>query len=258
MRIKKKMIQSVALLSVFAVSLIGCGAKKEAVITSDGEDITESQKQYETFAKSSAQKFSYKDLTVNQVAYMMTEQEVKNKLGEPVSTYSNTEKNNANNIILEKVYSYNDLTLIFSQIKGEYRLTAAASVSDQDNFARGMKVGDSVDKIYQQYYREQDALNREVYSEDKSAKLGKLLYGDFTIDSLENVKAKNNIEYGMIQYNGNDSYETATSYMVEFTYFEPPYKGEYATIDDDFAQLSFDVDNKGKITAIRWYYYPEQ
>ena len=48
------------------------------------------------------------------------------------------------------------------------------------------------------------------------------------------------------------------SYIVEMTYFEPPYKNGTATVDDDFAQIAFDVDQNRKITAIRWYYYPQQ
>ena len=52
--------------------------------------------------------------------------------------------------------------------------------------------------------------------------------------------------------------EAAESYIVEMTYFEPPYKNGTATVDDDFAQIAFDVDQNRKITAIRWYYYPQQ
>lgn len=33
---------------------------------------------------------------------------------------------------------------------------------------------------------------------------------------------------------------------------------ETASVDDDFAQIAFDIDNNGVITAIRWYYYPQQ
>lgn len=36
------------------------------------------------------------------------------------------------------------------------------------------------------------------------------------------------------------------------------YKSGTATVDDDFAQIAFDIDNNGTITAIRWYYYPEE
>ena len=36
------------------------------------------------------------------------------------------------------------------------------------------------------------------------------------------------------------------------------YKGDRATVDDDFATLNFEIDNNGKITAISWFYYPEQ
>ena len=61
----------------------------------------------------------------------------------------------------------------------------------------------------------------------------------------------------VINYNGYTSLETAESYIVEFTYFKAPYKEEYATYNDAFAQMYFDMDNNGKITSIRWYYYPQ-
>ena len=43
-----------------------------------------------------------------------------------------------------------------------------------------------------------------------------------------------------------------------FTYVDGKYKGDRATVDDDFATLNFEIDNNGKITAISWFYYPEQ
>ena len=56
-----------------AVGIVGCGRKTEAVITPDGEEITEAVKEYETLGQSSAKKFSYDDLTVGAVHYKMTE-----------------------------------------------------------------------------------------------------------------------------------------------------------------------------------------
>ncbi len=258
MKVKiKKAIYSACLVVMFT-AMVGCGKKKEAVITYDEEDITQEAKEYQTLSVSTSDKFSYSDLAVDSVKYMMNEQAVRSALGEPVAIYNSSEKQNANNILQEKVYSYNDLTLIFSEIDGEYKLTAAASVSNQDVFARGLKVGDNVDKVYDLYYRDQNCMNNEYYSEDKTTALGKMLYGNFTIDALDTVKATNKIEYGVINYNGYSSMEVADSYTIEFTYFEPPYKGDYAQIDDDFAQLSVDVDKSGTITGIRWYYYPEE
>lgn len=236
----------------------GCGQKKEAVITAGEEDITQSAKQYETLPVSNAQKFGLSDLVVDSLKYMMTEDAVKNSMGEPVSIYNSSEKNNVDNVIDEKVYSYNDLSLIFSNINGQYVLTAAASVSSDDVFARGIKVGDNIDRLLELFYRDQNCMNNEYYSQDKSTSIGKIIYGNYTMDSLDNVKANNKIEYAMINYNGYSSFETADTYTVEYTYFEPPYKQGYATIDDDFAQMSVDIDNKGIITGIRWYYYPEQ
>lgn len=241
----------VAMLSFYA-----CGKKTEAVIVTE-EEMTEATKQNETLSESKQDRFSYKDLMVDKVKYLMTEQEVIDVMGQPVSIIDSTEKKSSEGVLAEIVYSYNDLTLIFSKIDDAYLLTAAASLSDQDTFARGIKVGDHVDQILNQYYRDQNCMNHYWYSDDKTAVLGKFLYGDFTMEQLDAVKTKDAISYGLINYNGYNSMETAESYIVEFTYFEPPYTNDYAQISDKFCQLAFDIDNDGVITSIRWYYYPE-
>lgn len=259
---KKFMIKmaSIGAVVLLAAGMAACGKKTEAVITTDGEEFSESEKEYPTVAQSRAKKFSYNDLTVGKLEYLMTEDEVIKILGEPVTSYNANEKSTAaqTEVVKEKIYSYNELTLIFSEIKGKYVLTAAASVGENDTFSRGLKVGDSVDKIYDGYYRDADYMNHTYYSDDKTAVMGKMLYGSFTMDALENVKTKDKVEYGVINYNGASSLETAETYIVEFTYFEPPYQSGIAAVTDDFAQIAFDIDDKGIITAIRWYYYPEE
>lgn len=280
--IKKRKIQfiTIAVSAMFLLGMAGCGKKPEAVITVDGEETTSFSQEYETLSVSTAKKFSYRDLTVGGVQYLMTQEQVKNLLGEPVTVYDSKEtkelkenketkesKENketqqstttAGLEISERVYSYNELTLIFSEIKGEYLLTAAASVGDNEIFARGLKVGDTVEDILSVYYRDTDCLNNTYYSEDRTAKIGKFLYGDFSMESLEKVKISDAIEYGIINFNGYVSMEAADSYIIEMTYFEPPYKTGTATVQDDFAQIAFDIDKDGMITAIRWYYYPEE
>ena len=59
-----------------------CGKHVEAVITDDSEDIT-SYQEYPTVETSKADKFSYSDLTVNSLKYMMSENDVKNIYGTP-------------------------------------------------------------------------------------------------------------------------------------------------------------------------------
>lgn len=252
-----QLIKTSALIMTFSI-MAGCGQKTEAVITTDGEEMTDPVKQYETLSESHADKFTYKDLTVGKVKYHMTEQQVIAVLGNPVTVYDSTEKSVAENMLAEKVYSYNDLTLIFTKEKDDYLLTAAASTSDQDIFSRGIKVGDNLDTLLNLYYRDADCMNNYWYSEDKTAVLGKYLYGDYTMDDLEKIKSTDQVSYGVINFNGETSMETAQTYIAEFTCFQPPYSGTYATVNDDFAQMAFDIDNNGVITAIRWYYYPEE
>lgn len=265
--LKKSM--GIVLAASLTVGMTACGRRTEAVITDDSEDITNYQ-EYPTVEVSKAEKFDYSDLTINSLKYMMSENDVKNIYGNPVSEYESTEKDaTADAIYMEKVCSYNDMTLIFVKFtddgktagkneSGTYKLTAAASVSDKDVFARGLKVGMSVDSILNVYYRDTNYKNNYYMTTDKTSVIGKLLYGDFTIDDLDKVNTKDAISYGMINFNGYENEEDADSYIIEFTYFSPDYKTGVATVDDDFAQIAFDIDNNGIITAIRWYYYPEE
>ena len=261
-RIIKRIVAGGVMFALFAAPfslvLTGCGRKTEVVISAEGEDMTDAAKEYETLEESSAKKFSYDDLTVGAVRYKMTESQVKTLLGEPSIVYDSKETDKTQSDISERIYSYNDLTLVFSKLNDEYLLTAAASVRDEDVFSRGLQVGDTFEDILKVYYRDADFMNKNYFSEDKSTLFGKFLYGGYTIDSLDKVKTKGKIEYGVVNLNGYASIETAESYIVEMTYFEPPYKNETATVDDAFAQIAFDIDQNGKITAIRWYYYPEQ
>lgn len=166
-------------------------------------------------------------------------------------------KVSADEIMDERIYAYNDLSLVFMPVEGSYRLCAAASASDTDIFARGIRVGDTKDRILELFYRDRNCLNNNLMTEDKETIIGKYLYGNNTMDDLEAKKISDKLQYGIINFNGYPTFEAADSYMIEFTYFEMPYKGQYANYNDDFAQMAFDIDSHGKITGIRWYYYPE-
>lgn len=277
---------------VIATTSLAVACKKD-----DGDIdgyIEEESSIYETLEVSTAQKFSYADLVVNKLKMGMTEAQVIELLGEPANYYDSKEvwssttqaaqketqkenqkqtekemqkvtqvqtqvetETNADEILDEKVYAYNDLSLIFIPIDGTYKLCAAASLGDDDIFSRGIKVGDNKDKIIELFYRDRDCLNNNVMTEDNATIIGKYLYGNFTLDNLGKIKIADKIQYGVINYNGYSSLEEAQSYIIEFTYFEPPYKEQNATFNDDFAQIAFDIDQKGIITGIRWYYYPE-
>lgn len=207
---------------------------------------------YETAAASNAEKFSPEDLVVNNLYMGMTEAQVKKAFGEPADSYDTK-----NQEIEERVYSYNELSLSFLQLDGEYKLCAAASVSKTDVFARGIKIGDSKDKIIELFYRDENFMNQNLMTQDNGTIIGKYLYGSFTVENLDTIHIKDKIEYGVINYNGYESLETAQSYIIEFAYFEPPYVETEASYKDDYAQIAFDIDDQGIISGIRWYYYPE-
>lgn len=251
-----KRIPVVLLICLLSLTLLSCKRKTEAVID-EGEEITESNIQYPTLEKSNASKFSYNDLSVGNIVYLMTEVQVKGILGKPEEIRDTKEG---------RVYTYNELTIMFEKLddnnklddNGTYKVTMVASVSEKDTFARGLKVGDSVDDILKVYYRDEDYQSNLYISEDKTVTYGKFLYGSFTVAELDKVNTKDEISYGLVNYNGYNNLETAESYIIEFTYFDDNYKEAKATINDDFASLTFEVDSSGNITMISWFYYPEE
>lgn len=241
----------------------GC-RKSEAVITDNGEDITETVQQYESLEASDAKKFGLSDLTIGKLKCFDTEEQVLAYYGEPKKVVTlesgvkdETKSGNSDNM-QDKAYIYQDKTMTFSYIDGVYKLTSIESRSSDDIFSRGLSVGMTFDDILSVYYRDADCMNNTYYSEDKSVMLGKYLYGRYTLDTLSLVKPSGKVEYGVIIFNGFATLEEADNYIVEMTYFEPPYKNGTAGVEDDFAQIAFDIDKSGKITSIRWYYYSEE
>lgn len=244
----------------------GC-QKKEAVITDDGQDITQSVQQYESLNISEADMFGQSDLIIGRLKCFDTEDAALAYYGEPIKIVvleagvkdeTKSTDSAGSGSMQDKAYIYQDRTMTFSYIDGGYKLTAVESQNKNDIFSRGLSVGMTFDDILSVYYRDADCMNNTYYSDDKTAMLGKYLYGSYTLDALSLVKPSGKVEYGVINFNGFATLEEADNYIVEMTYFEPPYKNGTANVEDDFAQIAFDIDKSGKITSIRWYYYPEE
>lgn len=264
-------ISCIALTTFALFSVVACGKKSEVVISGDGEDITDEEVQYPTLSQSTAEIFSLNDLCVGKVHYLMTESQVLNILGKPSSIYTAEESGISKDDITfdEKIYSYNELTLVFMRLdsdnhpvkekdKGEYKLTAAASIGDKDVFSRGIHVGSSIDDILESYYRDADYMNNYYKTADGSNVIGQYLYGGYTMEDFETSRITGEAAYGVINFNGYSSRELAESYIAEFTFFDGNYKNGYASAEDSFGYLAFDLDNSGIVTAVRWYYYPEE
>lgn len=188
-RLKKSRV--FAILCFTAMALGACGKRTEAVI-SDGEDITEAGTEYPTLEESHEDIFTYKDLKIGNITYLMSEDQVKSIFGKPSEE---TENNN------EKIYSYNEMSIGFEKLddnnrpdsNGTYKVTQAASIKNNDKFSRNMNVGDSVDDILKAYYRDNDYQNHLYMSEDKTLTYGKFLYGDFTMAELDKINTKDAI-----------------------------------------------------------------
>ena len=256
----KSFLQKILLAAVIMGVLltVGCERDTEVVIDGDTQDITVPEKAYEKLSTSTASKFSLDDLTVGELKYFMTESEVQDILGEPLEIEDLSEKNKEMGIPEEKVYHYNGRILTFSNIDDTYILTAFSSERSDDVFARNLAVGDTLDDILNGYYRDEDCMNNPYMSADRTIIYGKFLYGSFTMDSFDSIKYKSKVQYGIINFNGSQNLESAKNYIVEFTYFEPPYIEGTVSVYDDYAQILFEMDNSNKITSISWRYYPEE
>ena len=130
----------IALLCFTATIFSGCGKKTDAVITDVG-DVTVVSAEHETVEESSADIFTYKDLKIGNVSYLMTESQVMAILGKP------TEETETNG---KKIYSYNEMSIGFQKLNnnnkpdwnGTYKVVQAASIGNNDVFSRDLRVGD--------------------------------------------------------------------------------------------------------------------
>ena len=101
----------IALLWFTATVFSGCGNRTEAVIT-DGEDITPVTAEYPTLEESHADIFTYKDLKIGNISYLMTESQVIAILGKPKEETENDG---------EKIYSYNEMSIGFEKLDDNNR-----------------------------------------------------------------------------------------------------------------------------------------
>lgn len=121
---------------------------------------------------------------------------------------------------------------------------------------RNTRVGMNADDVRDLFYRDADCLNANVMSEDNATILGKFLYGDMTLDKLEEKKVTEKLEYGMINYNGK-GYMEQGEVILEYMCMEPPFAGEFAGYNDDYSQLMYYTDSEHRVARVCWYYYPE-
>lgn len=241
-----------------AISLAACSSKAgsgEAATDPDAY-IEEESSTYAQLPESSQSRFSTEDMVFGKAVMGMTPEEVITAVGTP-----DEDKTPAAEATPERTFTYNGAdgtksTLIFWSVNGSMKLCGVESNDPAKTFARGTHAGMSAQDVRDKFYRDADCLNTNVMSEDNATILGKFLYGTRTLDKLEEQKIKDSIEYGIINYNGNDDMESGGS-MLEYLSFQPPYKGEFASYSDDYSQLMFYTNAAGNVTRICWYYYPE-
>lgn len=253
---KKIKLLAVGILMVaFGVMLAGCATQNvEENVKVDNTD-TNSVNQLVTYDTDA--KFSKEDLVVDNLKYGMTEEDVKNIMGDP----DRKADGEAFDIYGESIqYYYGELELIFYNHDGKFVLSGATTESPDYIFAKGLKVGDSKEKVISSFNREteKESEMRNIYSTyDASSPFGKYLYGHGLDDVTDEVRESGIHQYAFINKYNYDSSRSDATYMIEYRYAEPPYASGYATAGDPNSSLIFDVDSNDTVTCIRWYYLPE-
>lgn len=172
------------------------------------------------------EKFSISMLEDNGLGESQTLSELENKFGDLTSIASYVEVSTGDNI---DEYIGNRTTLILKNSKLNTFIT-----TNQDFEFNGIKIGDSKDKVIKSFYNE----NKDENVVDNNGNIiGKYLYGSFTTDNLNENKITDNVEYAYI---GNQSNDT-TDYTIRYVYMEPPYKNEYASIQDTISCIEFGI-----------------
>ena len=211
---------------------------------------------------STMEKFSYKDLKVDNLKYGMTEKQVVDIMGEPDKKYKYNGNQNINGESI--TYTYGDLGLSFYKHEGTMLLSTAGTNSSKYTFTKGLKVGDTKEKVISSFYREDDNENklRDICSSrppNPGKSFGKYLYGHAVDNSVSDaVKANGNVEYAFINYSGYNSNDSKSNYMIIYEYGEPPYyTSNYADVSGVNGSLVFDMNNEDIVTYIRWYFDPK-
>lgn len=243
----KKCLTFAIIAAFMGIAVVGCDEKEKQ------GDIIDIQLPSETYAalnKSEAKCFNMDDLVVGSVKALDNEAKVKSGLGAPITERTSEDAS-------EKTLFYDQMTVTLTKLKDDYVLTGVRVTGGNWKIARELKVGSTKDDILKYFYRDEQCLNNNLMSLDNEVIIGKYLYGDITLESLDKYSGKGNVEYGIINYNGYESMEAAQTLTYQYVFMEDSFIGKGPSENDDFAQLNVEVNDKGKITEISWYYYEE-
>lgn len=242
------------MLTFLMVGLVACKKDERPIVVSDGY-IESPSKEYEKLSQSSQEKFSDKDLIVDDVKAGISKEDLITLKGQPSDEKNKLAEANPEQVLIYKNDKYTT-AYIFWPVDGKMSLCAVESDDVNCTFARDTKVGMKMQDVRDAYFRDENCLNTNMMSDDNATILGKFLYGDATLDKLEEKNFTSDLEYGVINYNGNDSFENS-AVILEYLSLKKPFKSEYAGYDDDYSQILYYTDESGNISRICWYYYPE-
>ena len=117
--------------------------------------------------------FTIKDLTVNDLKFLSTEEEINKELGEPKKIEIITK-----NSYSYKEYYYSGLKLTLKENYSDYVLVGAEITSSRYKTGRKIRVGNRITKVFNKYKVEN--------------KKGNYIYKNYTIDALNDNLVKEN------------------------------------------------------------------
>lgn len=175
------------------------------------------------------EKFSLKMLEENGLGENIKLEQLKSKFGNLKQTAAYVETSTGENV---EEYSASGIKLILKNNK-----LYVSIITRADFEFNGIKIGDSANKVLESFYKEE--ITEDVMNYENEV-IGKYIYGNYTIDNLENMEVTNEVQYAYIG-NEKTAYEGLYDYLIQYAYMEPPYKGKNASKKDKIAYIEFGI-----------------
>lgn len=175
------------------------------------------------------EKFSFQMLEENGLGENAKIEQLKSKFENLKQTATYVETSTGKNV---EEYSASGIKIILKNNK-----IYVAIITKEDFEFNGIKIGDSVDKVLESFFK--DETSEDVMNAEGEV-IGKYIYGNYIIDSLENIEITNEVQYAYIG-NEKTAYNGLYDYIVQYACMEPPYKEKSASKKDRIAYIEFGI-----------------
>lgn len=166
--------------------------------------------------------FTISDLTINNLKYSSTEDDVVKSLGKP----SKSESMSANGFEY-KILRYKDLNITLREYYDNYILVGVETTSNKYKMARGLKVGSNINRVFNKYKIDYKSSN--------------YLYGNYKYEEMMDKEINENIYMGI-----------RTKSKVSYYNMDPRSEDDTFPLTN-LAKIEFEYKN-GNVTKITWSY----